>query len=65
MLGGWCVAIILAVTVVYGPYKSIKIPNVPFTKFENIMYGTFSRFAWGLALAWLVYACHRRFGGMF
>lgn len=64
MLGGWCVAIILAVTVVYGPYKSVKIPNVPFTKFENIMYGTFSRFAWGLALAWLVYACHHRFGGM-
>lgn len=63
MLVGWCVAIALALSVVYGPYKSIKLPNVPFTKFENIMYGTFSRFAWGLALAWVVYACHRNFGG--
>ncbi|KAL9976510.1 hypothetical protein ACROYT_G013819 [Oculina patagonica] len=64
MLVGWCVAIALALSVVYGPYKSIKQPRVPFTKFENIMYGTFSRFAWGLALAWVVYACHRGFGGL-
>ena len=27
------------------------------------MYGTFSRFAWGLALAWVIYACHQGFGG--
>ena len=65
MLFCWCVAVALALAVVYGPYKSIKPPGVPFTKFENIMYGTFSRFAWGLALAWVVYASHRGFGGMY
>lgn len=65
MVVGWCVAIILALSVVYGPYKSYKKNPVPFTKLENVMYGTFSRFAWGLALAWVIYACHRGFGGRY
>lgn len=64
MFGGWCVVIILVVIVVYGFYKFVKILNVFFIKFENIMYGIFSRFVWGLVLVWLVYVCYRRFGGM-
>ena len=35
----------------------------PFNKAENVAYGTFSRTAWGLALAWVVYACHTGLGG--
>lgn len=65
MLVGWCVAIFFALSVVYGPYRAFKKNPVPFTKFENVLYGTFSRFAWGLALAWVTYACHLGLGGMF
>lgn len=64
MLVGWCVAIFFALSVVYGPYRAFKKNPVPFTKFENVLYGTFSRFAWGLALAWVTYACHLGFGGL-
>ena len=65
MLVGWCAAIFFALSVVYGPYRAFKKNPVPFTKFENVLYGTFSRFAWGLALAWVTYACHLGLGGMF
>ena len=27
------------------------------------MYGTFARCAWSLALAWVIFACHRGLGG--
>jgi len=28
------------------------------------MYGTFARCAWSLALAWVIFACHRGLGGL-
>ena len=60
---GWSAAIVLGLSTVYGQYKTLRKDGKPFTKAENIIYGTFSRFAWGLALAWVVYACHRGVGG--
>lgn len=63
-MAGWCVAIILALSTLYGPYKVLRKDNPqPFSRVENIMYGIFSRFAWSLALAWVIFACHRGLGG--
>ena len=65
MIAGWCVAIALAMLVVYGPYSVYKEGGTPFNMAENIAYGTFSRTAWGLAIAWVIYACQNGYGGEF
>ena len=63
-VAGWCVAIVLALSTLYGEYSAMRKNNPkPFTRAENIIYGTFSRGAWGLALAWVIFACHRGLGG--
>ena len=63
-MAGWCVAIVLALSTLYGQYKALRKDNpVQFSRAENIMYGTFSRFAWSLALAWVIFACHNGLGG--
>ncbi|XP_020624606.1 O-acyltransferase like protein-like isoform X2 [Orbicella faveolata] len=64
-MAGWCVAIILALSTLYGQYKVLRKDNPqPFSHVENIIYGTFSRFAWSLALAWVIFACQRGLGGL-
>ena len=61
---GWCVAIVVALSTLYGKYSAVRKDNPkPFTRAENIIYGTFSHCAWGLALAWVIFACHRGLGG--
>ena len=47
----------------YGPYTAYKEGGTPFNMVENIAYGTFSRTAWGLAIAWVIYACQNGYGG--
>lgn len=37
------------------------VPHIP-TLF-SVIYGSFHRFAWGLALAWIIFACVHGFGG--
>ena len=61
-LVGWLVATGLGVTVVYGIYTVTKPGGTSFNKAENVTYGTFSRFVWGLALAWVIYACQKGYG---
>ncbi|XP_078365906.1 O-acyltransferase like protein-like isoform X2 [Oculina patagonica] len=64
-MAGWCVAIILAVSTLYGEYKVLRTDDPqPFSRAENITYGTFSRFSWSLALAWVIFACHHGLGGL-
>ena len=61
---GWCVAIVVALSTLYGEYSAVRKDNPkPFTRAEDIIYGTFSHCAWSLALAWVIFACHRRLGG--
>ncbi|XP_074616380.1 nose resistant to fluoxetine protein 6-like [Acropora palmata] len=61
---GWLVATALGVLVVYGIYGETKKGGTQFNKAENIAYGTFSRFTWGLALAWVIYACNKGYGSL-
>ncbi|XP_022805680.1 O-acyltransferase like protein-like [Stylophora pistillata] len=63
-LVGWFLSIALGVSVVYGVYTYYKEDGRPFTRAKNIIYGTFSRFVWGLALAWVIYACNKGYGSL-
>ncbi|XP_067045054.1 nose resistant to fluoxetine protein 6-like [Acropora muricata] len=61
---GWCVAVALAVTTLYGPEKDDRLlKRHPFTHTGDVIYGTFGRFAWSLATAWVIFACHHGLGG--
>ncbi|KAK2569476.1 Nose resistant to fluoxetine protein 6 [Acropora cervicornis] len=61
---GWCVAVALAVTTLYGPEKDDRLlKRHPFTHAGDVIYGTFGRFAWSLATAWVIFACHHGLGG--
>ena len=63
---GWAVAIAIGMLVVYGlyPYNS---PNEGWYKPMDTDLGAFyescHRFAWGLALAWVILACVTGYGG--
>ena len=52
-LVGWFLGIALVVSAVYSVYTSYKEDSRSFNKAENIIYGTFRPFVWGLALAGL------------
>ncbi len=57
----WGLAIILGMSTVYGLYDTWNghIPSLA----ENVVYFMFSRFAFGVALALLVFICHNGYGG--
>ncbi|XP_066935837.1 O-acyltransferase like protein-like [Clytia hemisphaerica] len=60
---GWLVAIATALSVVYGTWKVFDTPPVFFTDAEDIIYEAFHRFAWAVAVGWVIYACQNRLGG--
>ena len=57
----WCLAIVYGMATVYGLYD-IWHDHIPILA-ENIIYNTFSRFTWGVALGLLVFICHNGYGG--
>ena len=62
---GWITASVLAILVVYGPWKVFKEPNcVFFSDAENIMYAACHRFIWSCAVGWVIFACHNNCGGI-
>ena len=61
---GWCLAIVLAVSSLYGKYKTVREHNPhPFSPTQEIAYGILKRFAWSLAIAWVIFACQSGLGG--
>ena len=58
----WCASGFLLMSTLYGLYF-IWHGHVPSVG-ENIMYITFSRCAWSVGLALLVFACHNGYGGL-
>ena len=58
---GWLMAISVGMALVYGPHTML---DHNWSTAENATYGTLSRFAWSLCLAWLVYACHNGYGSL-
>jgi len=61
---GWVVAIVLGMTVVYGTWGTSKAGGRPFSNAENIFYASLSRLTWALAVAWVIFACQNKFGGL-
>ncbi|XP_046843813.1 nose resistant to fluoxetine protein 6-like [Xenia sp. Carnegie-2017] len=59
---GWCVAFAVAMTMVYGPCKSAVRGENEWTLRGEIVFGTLQRLLWGLAVAWVTYACHFGYG---
>ena len=57
----WALAIILGMGTVYGLYGTWN-GHVP-SPAENVIYLTFSRFSFSLAVGLLVYICHNGYGG--
>ena len=53
----WALAASVCISVLHGVYGSH-----PLTLVENILYFTFSRFAWSIGLALMVFACHNGYG---
>ncbi|CAL4071880.1 unnamed protein product, partial [Meganyctiphanes norvegica] len=67
---GWVLSAGIGLLVIYGgyPYNSLDIETfaqnrVP-TQAISDVYNGFNRGAWGLALMWLVLACHYGYGGL-
>ena len=58
----WILSGIFLFSTLYGLYFQWH-GHVP-TKFENVFYITFSRFAWSLGLAFIVCICHYGYGGI-
>jgi len=62
---GWVLAITVSLAIIYGPWHVYKPEGQTFmTNFENIMYGTFHRWAWSVAIAWVIFSCHNELGGL-
>ena len=56
----WALAVFLCISVICIPYGSWH--GLPLTPVGNILYFTFSRFAWSIGLALVVFACHNGYG---
>ncbi|XP_046843105.1 nose resistant to fluoxetine protein 6-like [Xenia sp. Carnegie-2017] len=59
----WLVAFTVGMTLVYSPHDNVT-DGRQWTKTEKVLYGMFSKVAWSMALAWVVYACHYGYGGI-
>ena len=65
LLIGWCVAIAMGMLIIYGLYgfyKDVPVMHIG-NKAESLIYIGFSRFAWSLALAWVIFVCAVGYGG--
>ncbi|XP_071955988.1 nose resistant to fluoxetine protein 6-like [Antedon mediterranea] len=58
---GWMAATGIALAVVYGLYGNFH--GDPLNKAASVVYATFSRFSWAVALAWVAFACVTGYGG--
>lgn len=54
---GWLVAITLVSLVVYSTYDQYKEGGEIWSKAALVAYDTFARTAYGLGIAWIIFAC--------
>ena len=59
----WMVASVMALSVLYGLYNSSH--GDPMSLSVAALYNAVSRTVWGLAVAWVIFACVTGNGGMF
>lgn len=59
---GWLAAFATGILVIYGIYP-YQMPWEPISKAVAVTYGGLHRTAWGLAVAWVIFACVTGYGG--
>ncbi|MPC24985.1 Nose resistant to fluoxetine protein 6 [Portunus trituberculatus] len=62
---GWIVALATMSAVVFGlkDYNTLTMKPHEYVPAISILYGGLHRLAWGVAVAWMIYACHMGYGG--
>ncbi|KAL5292396.1 hypothetical protein ACFFRR_011293 [Megaselia abdita] len=58
----WISSLVLIFTIVFGPYETIQ-PGYKGKAESAAAYDAFGKLGWGLALSWIVFACHFGYGG--
>jgi len=61
---GWISATVGGLLVVYGPWHIFQENGYFFSDVEVALYAGCHRFVWGCAVAWVIYACHNKCGGI-
>ncbi|XP_064103240.1 nose resistant to fluoxetine protein 6-like [Macrobrachium nipponense] len=62
---GWLIATATGLAVIFGMYDYNQIGKYPgYNWADSVFYASLHRLAWGLALAWVVFACHYGYGGV-
>ncbi len=60
----WAVAFALGIVVTFGEDSvGYFLEGTEPAEWLNVMYNTFARSAWGIALSWLIFACFHGYGG--
>uniref|UniRef100_A0A914W9K1 Nose resistant-to-fluoxetine protein N-terminal domain-containing protein n=1 Tax=Plectus sambesii TaxID=2011161 RepID=A0A914W9K1_9BILA len=57
----WALSFAMMLTVVFGLYDYMGGAEIPL--FWRAMYTAFSKTAWGLSLAWIIFSCYYGYGG--
>jgi hypothetical protein len=62
-LVGWLIAASVNSAVVFGLYRYVTDPEYILPKSARIIYNGFANTAWGIGIAWVIFACHFGYGG--
>ncbi|XP_037919271.1 nose resistant to fluoxetine protein 6-like isoform X1 [Hermetia illucens] len=60
---GWICCILLMIVLIFGPYQMQQYLGEQ-NRVANALYGSLAKFAWGLAIVWIVFACVQGYGGL-
>ncbi|XP_071445528.1 nose resistant to fluoxetine protein 6-like [Hetaerina americana] len=58
----WVACFVVLYAVIFGPYDMFQF-NHPYDVMEASFFGAFHRFAWAIAVGWLIFACSNGYGG--
>ena len=63
----WQVSLITMFAIIFGPAARLREDNLnshTWTPFESLVYNCFHKTLWSLALGWIVFSCHKGYGGI-
>ena len=63
----WQLSLITMFAIVFGPASRMREDNLnshTWTPFESMVYNCFHKSLWSLALGWIVFSCHKGYGGV-
>lgn len=60
---GWLIATVVNSAVIFGLYRYATDSEYFLSKPARMIYNGFARSAWGIGIAWMIFACHFGYGG--